>query len=166
METFDRKEAEDYGLIPAIVLQGIRDKRDLSYLRKHDVDRAINYLEIRKALIDGKPTKAKYTKNSNDVWSIYNAYPTKCPISLRHTGKTSKNRDKVVSLLNSEYSVDDLMGVIKRYVMECESSNVYMKNFSTFLNNIPDYSQGDVKIKKDQVDIDFLDRYGKQKLHY
>ena len=38
-------------------------------------------------------------------------------------------------------TADELTGIIKKYVDGCISSKTWIKNFSTFLNNIPDYSE-------------------------
>jgi hypothetical protein len=73
-----------------------------------------------------------------DVDSIYYAYPSTCPVNGTSTGKTTKNKTKIRQLLKSN-TADHLRAVIERYVSECKKSNRYMKNFTTFLNNIPDY---------------------------
>ena len=81
-----------------------------------------------------------------DINKIYNIYPAKCPFRNVSTGKTKKNKDKIKTLLN-DYSVDELETTIKTYIAECVQSKTYLKNFSTFLNNLPDYSQSEQEIK-------------------
>lgn len=77
----------------------------------------------------------------NDIKEIYSLYPTKCPTKGSSTGKTSKNKDKIKALLSKDYTFEDLKAIIERYVSECKKDKVFMKNFATFLNNIPDYSE-------------------------
>lgn len=71
---------------------------------------------------------------------VYKAYPTKCPVAGRPTGKSSKDKEKIKRLLKLK-TEEELISIIKRYVKECTESNVYLKNFSTFLNNLPDYTE-------------------------
>jgi len=97
---------------------------------------------------DNKETKEQLNKEKLffDIDKIYNIYPAKCPFRNVSTGKTKKNKDKIKTLLN-DYSVDELETTIKTYIAECVQSKTYLKNFSTFLNNLPDYSQSEQEIK-------------------
>jgi len=79
------------------------------------------------------------------VERIYGLYPTKCPISGRATGKSSKDKQRIESLLKKGLTEEMLSETIKRYIEESKTSVSYIKNFSTFLNNIPDYSQQKTK---------------------
>ncbi len=83
------------------------------------------------------------TTNTKSVDEIYSLYPSKCPIKNSSTGKTSKNKDKIKALLTKEYKFEDLKRIILRYISECKRSKTYMKNFGTFLNNIPDYGESE-----------------------
>jgi len=88
-----------------------------------------------------KPKKIMTVKEKVDsgaVDRIYALYPTKCPVSQRATGKSSTDKRKIERLLLSR-SEEDLTNAIKRYLEESVKSQSYIKNFSTFLNNIPDY---------------------------
>lgn len=72
---------------------------------------------------------------------LYLLYPTKCPISGRSTGKSSKDKARLAKMLrDGEYTEEGLASIIRRYVGDCVETRSYMKNFSTFLNNVPDYS--------------------------
>lgn len=95
-----------------------------------------------------KGTKEQLNKEKMfvDIDKIYNLYPAKCPFRNVSTGKTKKNKDKIKSLLN-DYSTDELETIIKTYISECIRSKTYIKNFSTLLNNLPDYSQSEQEIK-------------------
>ena len=76
----------------------------------------------------------------DDIDFIYKSYPTKCPINNSSTGKSKNDKDKIKNLL-SNTSKDQLIFIINTYIAECKQSNRYIKNFSTFLNNLPDYEQ-------------------------
>lgn len=99
--------------------------------------------------IDKKDTKKDF---SEDVEEIYKLYPAKCPIGKRSTGKTKKNKDKIKGLLKKDYTFDQLSSIIKRYIKECMQTDTYIKNFSTFLNNIPDYGEvPDIKLPTEKL---------------
>lgn len=82
------------------------------------------------------PTGGNKTDSEN-IELIYTAYPTRCPIAGRNTGKTVKCKDKIRVLLK-EISAEKLLETIKWYVDDCKKTGTYLKNFSTFLNNLPD----------------------------
>ena len=75
--------------------------------------------------------------SDSEVLAIYNAYPTKCPKTGRLTGKSSKDKKKIMTLLKTT-TCQTLLQKIESYVRDCKEHDVYLKNFSTFLNNIPD----------------------------
>ena len=86
--------------------------------------------------------------NDNDsVNDIYNYYPSKCSVSNRSTGKSRKKDCKKIEQLLKEYSIDKLKSIIDRYKSECLNTKTYMKNFATFLNNIPDYDESHSSIE-------------------
>ena len=98
---------------------------------------------------EGKKKEVKKEKKSSNedkekilasVNKIYSLYPSKCPVSGRATGKCSKDKEKIAKLLR-EHSEDELSSIIQRYVSECTASRSYIKNFSTLLNNLPDYAE-------------------------
>jgi len=80
----------------------------------------------------------KITNNITlEVDDIYNSYPSKCPITNRLLGKSSQDKIKIRSLLK-ERSKAEILEAIKYYIYECKKTKTYVKNFKTFLNNIPD----------------------------
>ena len=90
-----------------------------------------------------KYSKVKYSKEEeNIVESIYDKYPSKCKISKRSLGKGVKDKKKIATLLKS-HTKEDLLARIEYYTKECVKSDTYMKNFSTFLNNLPDIEKDD-----------------------
>jgi len=77
---------------------------------------------------------------SDSVERIYAFYPAKCPVKGRSTGKSKSDKAKIARLLKDR-TEEDLTGIIRRYLDECVSSGTPIKNLSTLLNNLPDYSQ-------------------------
>lgn len=89
------------------------------------------------------------------IKEIYSLYPSKCPIQNRSTSKGSKDKEKIKKLLNN-ISSDKLILTIKTYIADCETSKTYVKNFSSFLNNIPDIDTNEpVKEKRYSYKIHF-----------
>lgn len=90
------------------------------------------------------PTKAKKPDTDTDtdididINNIYSLYPSRCVIKNSSTGKGSKNKEQIKKLLSNGETKDSLEKVIKFYVDDCKRNKVYMKNFTTFLNNLPE----------------------------
>lgn len=76
----------------------------------------------------------------SDIEEVYKAYPTRCVVRGSSNGKSAKDKEKIKRLLK-EHTKEELIKTIRQYTKECEQGNVYMKNFSTFLNNLPDYEE-------------------------
>jgi hypothetical protein len=96
---------------------------------------------------DEKENEKKINKSEelkNDVNEIYKMYPSHCLVSFRSLQKNSNNKIKIRNLLkNKKFTVYQLKRVIQNYLDEYEDKNSKdfkpnMKNFSTFLNNLPD----------------------------
>lgn len=76
-----------------------------------------------------------------DVDEIYQAYPTKCPVTGKSTAKGGKNKRQIEKLLKT-HSKGELLNIIALYVVEVKQEGFkQMKNFQTFLNNLPDYTE-------------------------
>ena len=73
-----------------------------------------------------------------EVDAVYSAYPTRCVVQGRNLGKSSADKKKIARLLKDN-SKEKLIKTIERYVDDCKRDKVYMKNFSTFLSNLPEY---------------------------
>jgi hypothetical protein len=71
---------------------------------------------------------------------IYNMYPNKCIISNRALHKGQKDKEKIRALIKKGISIDHLKAILKKYLEDCSAGKIYLKNFSTLLNNLPDYS--------------------------
>ena len=87
-----------------------------------------------------KRNQLKNEKNYKEktIDEIYLSYPTKDPFNQnRSTGKCSKDKDKISKLLQT-ISKEELLFRINNYLESCKYSKTYLKNFSVFLNNLPD----------------------------
>ena len=72
-----------------------------------------------------------------DVEEIYQAYPSHDPINgNRSTGKSVKDKNRIRALI-LRYGKDYILETIKQELKENERGK-WLKNFSTFLNNLPD----------------------------
>jgi hypothetical protein len=95
----------------------------------------------------------KKEKNEKEIiQEIYKLYPSTCPVKGNSNSKGSKDKDKIKRILkNKEETVESLKAKIERYTKDCKNSNTFMKNFSSFLNNLPDYSEEEKKeaVKKE-----------------
>ena len=80
----------------------------------------------------------KNTADPESVNRLYALYPSKCPVSGRATGKSHKDKEILTRLLR-EHSEEEISDTIKRYVKDSTEQKSYIKNFSTFLHNLPDY---------------------------
>jgi len=68
---------------------------------------------------------------------LYKLYPSKCPIKNRSTSKSLKDKGKLKTIL-AKMTYLQLKETIELYVKQCIETKCYVKNFATFLNNIPD----------------------------
>lgn len=92
-------------------------------------------------------TEVKITDEKNEAEVadyLYSLYPSKCPNRNCSTGKCSKDKLRIVRMLKS-MSASRIEQAINLYVKECKENGSYMKNFSTFLNNIPDVQEEEEK---------------------
>jgi len=105
-----------------------------------------------------KPKKADTDTDTDTVNDIYNTYPTKCPVGGRSTGKNSKNKTKIESLLK-KHDKDYLVRLINLYIKDCSNTNTYIKNFTTFLNNLPDIEQFNVIQQNKQIKTETIEEY-------
>ena len=95
---------------------------------------------------------SKKDENNSDIKSnideLYKLYPSKCPKRNVSLGKCFKDKERLKKLLKT-HSYEMLKFTIEREISE-KYNKSYMANFSTFLNNLPDYGF-DENLKK-QVD--------------
>lgn len=74
------------------------------------------------------------------VERIYKLYPTKCPVKGTSTGKCSKDKVRIASLLKTRTEAS-ITASIKEYLEDSAKDGRYIKNFSTLLNNLPDVEE-------------------------
>lgn len=97
------------------------------------------------------PAESPKSAFSEAVERIYKAYPAKCPNRGTSTGKCSKDKKRIEALLKSgQWDEESLLEAIQRYAEDCYTGNSYIKNFSTFLNNIPEYEDDDYQLDQEQ----------------
>jgi len=84
-----------------------------------------------------KPDPPMSPELKASVDRVYYAYPSKCPIGKSSTGKSFKDKKTIAKRLEI-YSEEYLIKAIKIYIDGEKKANRWIKNFSTFLNNIPD----------------------------
>jgi len=72
----------------------------------------------------------------NAVERLYLLYPTKCKKRDCSTGKCKANKTKIKDYLDT-YTEEQLTTIIGLYIVDCDRSNSYLKNFTTFLNQLP-----------------------------
>lgn len=109
---------------------------------------------------DSKEKESRQGEFSPAIEKLYKSYPTKCPISGRSTGKTKKDKARLKNLLKTK-TENEILKTIERYVEDCNNTKTYVKNFSTFLNNLPDYDEdGDSAglFKKEETQEEFIAR--------
>lgn len=82
-----------------------------------------------------KETLEQNNKETIDL--IYSLYPSNCPNRKSSTGKCSKDKIKIEQLLKTR-SKDELETIINNYIEDCNKSGTYLKNFGTFLNQLPE----------------------------
>ena len=87
----------------------------------------------------GKCERKGEDQIKQDVEKLYSLYPTKCPMRNSATHKGEKCKAKLKSLLTN-HKAEELEAIIKRYVEETYGKH-YLKDFLSFLNNLPDYSE-------------------------
>jgi len=96
---------------------------------------------IKEALDATKPVRVTAERvieiDEATVNRIYSLYPasTETNEGKRSTGKCAKDKRRIETLLKT-YSPEQLENAIRKYIED--TGGRYLKNFSTFLNNIPE----------------------------
>jgi len=85
-----------------------------------------------------------------DISEIYNAYPSRDERRGSSTGKCEKCRTRIRTLLTRKQNPltkEHILTAISHYLADCSSSNMYLKNFYTFLNQMPDTVATDAPVR-------------------
>ena len=158
-------------------------KRDLEKWEAQRVQRSEagkKSAEIRATKINERSTSVNETERkatvsvsvsvSEDIINnIYKLYPTSCPIKKSSTGKCQKNKTTIKQLLKTN-SAERLENIIKWYLNDCKKNDVFIKNFSTFLKNLPDVSDQELSgaalnISKMMNDWDYITEEEQRKVY-
>jgi hypothetical protein len=75
---------------------------------------------------------------SKQVDYIYYKYPSKCPITGRYTNKSNSHKAKIAKAIK-KVGVAEFLDIQNKYVSISEKQRAPLKNYSTFLNNLPDF---------------------------
>ena len=109
----------------------------------------IGYKEAKEKAVSEQPISEEIKEQ---IELIYGMYPKKCLVSKRPLGKTTKNKEKIKSLITKRIkTADELSTLIYRYSKECKSTGTFMMNFTTFLNNLPDYESEISEIEREEI---------------
>lgn len=109
------------------------------------------YKEYKNIKNDKKDKKDKKEEKNNvdlkktkeeTILEIYNLYPSKCIVKNSSTGKCSKNKKMIEKLLET-LSAEKIKRTIEWYVEDCKEHKRYMKNFGTFLGNLPEIPESE-----------------------
>lgn len=88
--------------------------------------------------INSKEEKEKYKEYINTcIETLYLLYPTRCTLRNTATGKGSKNKIQIEKLL-AKNTFEELQEIFNLYLDDCKQGKKYLKDFTTFLNNLPD----------------------------
>lgn len=99
-------------------------------------------------MIDHNPQKrfpdyqSNVTVSQEDIDEVYKAYPTKCVVRGTSTGKGSRDKLRIKHMLHKQ-TKESIIETIGRYANECFHNGTFMKNFGSFLGNMPDYREED-----------------------
>lgn len=124
-----------------IIGKGNRRKHLLTVVNWEEYQVKSNPKMTRKGNRKSTPNNNENNENNKilmgEIDRIYKAYPSRCPFRDRATSKSSRDKEKIETLLKT-HSADELVELINLYVEDSKKSESYISNFSTFLNNLPD----------------------------
>ena len=84
----------------------------------------------------------------SEIEFIYELYPPTCYTKGSSTGKSTKNKEKIRSIIKQN-GYEWLRLRIESYLVSCKQNKIYLKNFTTFLNNIPE----PIENKKTEINL-------------
>jgi len=108
----------------------------------------------------GGKKKENFSCSPDDVEEVYKAYPATCFENKSRRLKSGvKDKKKITSILEKgEFSKEKLLEIIGLYVKSCKPVEgefvPALKNFSTFLNNIPDYEEDSLLFELSESDLE------------
>lgn len=153
ISNFDKAsdKALDKALIKHVIKQDESTSESIDSIIKLINNKQVTSKQVN--LLQDSINKFLGKENSSEIIDeIYSLYPSVCPIRKASNSKTAKKNKQQIDALLQTFSADVLKNKIKQYVDNCIRSRVYMKNFTTFLNNIPDDISQDEIIPRDIYD--------------
>lgn len=142
-------------------IENIIQYKPIAYFsHEHVFEQCLNEIEQSKV----KESKVKESKDTDyDIDSVYLLYPTTdINNNNKSTGKSCKDKEKISRILKSKYP---LKKAIEFYLSECNRTKCYLKNFGTFLNNLPDENliTNLDPPKKKNTDFKYISPYDQEK---
>lgn len=141
-------------------LIGLNSQSDMANLPDGDDENAgcligtDNKQQIINTDIKEDTNVSKKDENNSDIKlnidELYKMYPSKCPKRNVSLGKCFKDKERLKKLLKN-HSYEMLKFTIEKEISE-KYNKSYMSNFSTFLNNLPDYGYNDNKSNEEIID--------------
>ena len=134
------------------------EKKERDWFREYTMDKDLfdEFDERIESTLSGEDLeeqKRKLEQLEADIQEVYNSYPSKCPYRETSTGKSAKDKKKIKKIL-LEKPKTELLAIIKQYVRQSLDSQQYMKNFSTFLNNLPELVDDKPKPSREGEEVD------------
>ncbi|MGL5790078.1 MAG: DUF4373 domain-containing protein [Bacteroidales bacterium] len=81
---------------------------------------------------------------------LYKMYPSKCPKRNTSLGKSSNDKKKLVKLMKCKDTPYEMIKFTIQAEIDEKHGKQYMSNFSTFLNNLPDYGYQESNVKEQE----------------
>lgn len=125
----------------------VTDKSISLFLEMDSKDNEIPFGELFKPIPDNKPNNENIIERikkeqAEVIGHLYSLYPAKTyrgDRGVMSTGKCEKDKTRIAHLLKT-HTPQQIENSIKQYIEE--TGGQFLKNFSTFLNNMPDYEGG------------------------
>ena len=147
--------------LDSVVIKKFKKDAEGNYYNERmdlEKEKRVNFCNSRSNNKSGRPKKKSIDKsydnhkiihmeNDNDngninrikdeeIQKIYDLYPSRDPNhNGRATGKCSKDKIKIGKILQTGI---DLKKRLMDYVIDCNKTKTYLKNFSVFLNQLPE----------------------------
>jgi hypothetical protein len=116
----------------------------------YPIDTILQQEQTQEEEQEEKEEETKKADYNPETDIIYYLYPSECPIKGNSTSKGSKNKEKIRKIIK-EKGFDWLHQRVTAYLVDCKKNKVWLKNFTTFLNNIPDLPESGKPIESDMV---------------
>lgn len=146
VENFELFEFDDEKFWSKTVLERIKIRDEKSEKARKSVEKRWNNTNVLQSKSERntiKVNKSKVNKIKENIYSencifLYSMYPSTDKNNQgRSTGKCGKCKDKIEAILKTR-SFEELKTVFENYLLLSEKKGSWLKNFETFLNQLPD----------------------------